>query len=667
MDKKQEIAQLRDAIRCHNNRYYNLDNPLITDKEYDELYARLKKLEQENPQFDDPSSPTKKVGGQAALNIFMPVAHGAPMMSLDNSYNEQDIIDWHERCCKILGVNDFEMAVETKIDGLSCSLTYIDSKLMRAATRGDGATGEDITVNVMTIPAIPHELKDFVNGIAEIRGEVFMDKADLAALNEKQAAQKLPVFANTRNAAAGSLRQKNPQITAQRKLKFYVHSIGINNFGAQTFTGFLDKCEQFGLPVPHIRKTFRDIQSVIQFYNDFKNDLHNLPYDADGLVVKVNSLELQKKLGVTAKSPRWAMAFKYPAQQAETIVKKIIFSVGRTGVITPVAELEPVACAGVIISSATLHNFDEIARLGVREGDRVLIERAGEVIPKVIKVISQNHAAKAVAPPTHCPVCESEVFKDPDTVAYRCINPNCPAQIKAHIEHFASRAAMDIDGLGESAIEQLVDNGQIKKISDIYSLTLFDLMALDLFADKKADNLLNAIDRSKKRPLAKFIFSLGINHVGSKTAEILAANFLTVENLQNASFEEVQKVNEIGPIIAQSIVEFFASHEVKEELEKLKHYGLQFEAPKPKESALLEGKTFVFTGELPTMTRAQAELLAKDNGAKVSSSVSAKTYAVVAGADAGSKLEKAQKLGVKILTEEEFLQMIGHNSGIADS
>lgn len=659
MDKLKEIEDLKTLIRRHNNLYYNLDAPEISDYDYDQLYSKLKQLEAENPQYITLDSPTQRIGGIASSS-FAPAQHLTPMMSLDNTYNEEDIRAWHERTAKNLNRDNFEIAVESKIDGVSISLTYTDSVLTKAATRGDGKTGEDVTANIRTINCIPLRLQQEVKGTVEIRGEIYLEKQDLEKLNQKQLEADLPPFANTRNAAAGSIRQKDPKITAQRPLKFFAHSYGFGEIGVNSFTQFMDMCRECGLPTSPVRKVFTDINDVVKFYNNFKDNLHALKYDADGLVVKVNSFDLQRILGITAKSPRWAVAFKYPAQQATTKVNKIIFSVGRTGIITPVADLEPVKCAGVMISSATLHNFDEIARLGVKEGDEVIIERAGEVIPKVLKVAKDNGGA-VVVPPAVCPVCGSAVYKDEEAVAYRCPNPSCPAQIKASVEHFAAREAMDIEGLGEAAVAQLVERGSIKNLSDIYSLTEFDLMPLDLFSEKKTDNLLKAIAASKTRPLSKFVFSLGIRHIGAKTAETLAEHFGSIENLQNASLDELQKIQEVGPKVAQSVYSFFNADAVKAELEKFKTAGLTFTEKEKAASALLQGKTFVFTGELTKMTREDAQNLVKANGGKVSGSVSAKTYAVVAGAEAGSKLTKAQELGVKILSEEEFLSLINKN------
>lgn len=657
MDKLSEIEHLKNLINYHNNLYYNLDKPEISDFDYDTLYTRLKALEKQNPSLITPDSPTQRIGGVAASS-FASVEHIVPMLSLDNTYNEIEMRAWYERVSNILKSNNFEMVVESKIDGLSCSLTYVDGFLKTAATRGDGKIGEDITANAKTIKSIPLKLASEVKGIFEVRGEVFLRKTDLLKLNDLQEENDLPPFANTRNAAAGSLRQKDARITATRPLRFFVHSYGEGNIWVDSFSSFIDKCKQLGLPVSPVREIFTNFEDVISFYKNFYEKLHTLPYDADGLVVKVNLFSLQKILGQTAKTPRWAEAFKYPAEQVKTVVEDVNFSVGRTGVITPVAALKPVKCAGVIISFATLHNFDEINRLGLKIGDTVSIERAGEVIPKVLKVEFSPDDAKDVIEPKVCPACQSILVKLPEEVSLRCINPNCPAQIKGRVKHFARREAMDIEGLGEVASEQLVDLKLITKLSDIYLLTVFDLAQLNSFAGRKADNLLKAIEKSKICPLNKFIFALGIRHIGSKMAETLAREFDTLEKLSKASVDDLAKIPEVGPIAAESIFDFFNSSLVKEELKNFNKYGLKLLPLKKKTSAILEGKTFVFTGELVNLTRTQAETLAKENGAKVSANISGKTYAVVAGKDAGTKLKKALELGIKVLTEEEFLLML---------
>lgn len=657
MHPKEEIEQLKKLINYHNHLYYDLDNPVLSDTQYDELYQKLNALENQYPQYRTKNSPTQKVGGKVSAS-FAPVEHGAPMMSLDNSYSAEEIREWYSRCCKTLGNDCFEMVVEGKIDGVSCSLTYLDGKLIQAASRGDGKTGEDITANVFTICNIPHQLDNAPKGLLEIRGEVYLEKKDLERLNDLQRQKSENIFANTRNAAAGSLRQKDSSVTAQRPLKFFAHSFGTGEILQESFSDFIRQCKAWGFSVCAVRTQTTQIEDVIRFYNQFHNSRHTLPYDVDGLVVKVNRFSDQLILGVTAKSPRWAIAFKYPAPQATTTVNNISFSVGRTGIITPVAELQPVPCAGVIISNATLHNFDEIKRLGIRVGDRVIIERAGEVIPKVVKV-AEHCGTEEVKPPQNCPSCKEPVYKEEGEVGYYCINPACPSQLRARLLHFASRGAMDIDGLGDAVMDQLLERGFIADFADIYNLNFLHLLSLDKFKDKKAQNLLDTIEESKQKPLSRLLFALGIAFVGAKTAEILADHFSSLDNIKQASLEELQSVPEVGEKVSKSIYDFFHSQRPLEQIEKLRKAGLNFTQPKKEVSGnVLEGKTLVFTGELKTMTRNEAELLAKKFGGKTSGSVSQKTAYVVAGEAAGSKFKKAQELGVPILTEEEFLMLI---------
>lgn len=655
---KEEIDRLKKLVNFHNNLYYNLDNPILSDTQYDALYKRLKDLEDQYPQYRTKNSPTQRVGGTAGV-LFAPIKHAVPMMSLDNSYNEQDIREWHARAAKMLARENFAMVVEAKIDGVSCSLTYTNGLLTNAASRGDGKTGEDITANVMTVQDIPHHLPGAPAGVLEIRGEIYINKQDLDALNQTQRAAGENTFANTRNAAAGSLRQKDPSITAHRPLKFFVHSFGAGNIYADSFSAFIRQCQAWGFSVGPVRLETDSIDEVIRFYDRFAPQRHALPFDVDGLVVKVDSFELQRILGVTAKSPRWAIAFKYPAPQATTTLKNVIFSVGRSGIITPVGELEPVGIGGVTVSNVTLHNFDEIKRLDVRVGDKVIVERAGEVIPKVVKV-AQRLGDKDILPPEVCPSCQSRVYKEEGEVGYYCINPACPAQLRGRLLHFASRGAMDIDGLGDVVMDQLLERGFITSFADIYNLNFLHLLSLENFKDKKAQNLLDAIEASKQRPLSRLLFALGIAFVGAKTAEILADRFRTLDALFNASLEELQSVNEVGAAVSQSIYDFARDPHVLHQIALLRQAGLNFTQPKKELSGnVLEGKTVVFTGELHTMTRTEAELLAKQYGGKASGSVSKKTAYVVAGTDAGSKLKKAQELGVTVLSEEEFLTLIG--------
>ena len=658
MQPKDEIEQLRKQIRFHSDLYYNQDNPVLSDTQYDELFRRLQELEKQYPQFITPDSPTQKVGGQAS-RAFSEVVHRVPMMSLDNSYNADEIRDWHERAVKILGRDNFEMVVEGKIDGVSCSLTYENGTLVQAASRGDGKVGEDITANVLTIKNIPHTLVNAPQGTLEIRGEVYLEKKDLAILNAEQEIAGNNIFANTRNAAAGSLRQKDASLSARRPLKFFAHSFGVGNIAATSFSAFIDLCRAWGFSVCPVRTKVTQISDVIRFYNQFADSRHNLPFDVDGLVVKVNDFQDQQILGSTTRCPRWAMAFKYPAPQATTTVENIIFSVGRTGIITPVAQLTPVPCAGVMIANATLHNFDEIKRLGVREKDRVIIERAGEVIPKVVKVV-EHIGTQEVTPPTVCPSCGAPVYKEQDEVGYYCINPACPAQLHARLVHFASREALDIDGLGEVVVRQLIKRNFLTEFADIYQLSFLHLLQLPNFKDKKAQNLLDAIEASKKRPLAKLLFAFGIAFVGEKTAEVLADHFRTLDNLKNATLEELQHIPDVGDKVSQSIYDFFHDQKALEQIEKLRAIGLNFTQPEKERSGnVLEGKTLVFTGELKTMTRDEAERLAMQYGGKASGTVSKKTSYVVVGEAAGSKLRKAQELNIPLLSEKEFLKLIG--------
>lgn len=656
MQPKDEIEQLKKLIQYHNNLYYNLDNPVLSDTQYDDLYRKLQDLETKFPQFKTADSPTQNVGGKA-LATFAPVEHAVPMLSLDNSYSADEILQWHDRNSKSLHTANFELVVEGKIDGVSCSLTYQDGKLIKAASRGNGKVGEDITANILTIQDIPKTLTNAPSGLLEIRGEVYLNKKDLEELNRKQIEKGANVFANTRNAAAGSLRQKDFRITATRPLKFFAHSFGVGDIKASSFSEFISLCKKWGFSVCPVRMQTSTITEVIRFYSQFKDSRFNLPFDVDGLVVKTNQFDLQQVLGTTAKTPRWAIAFKYPAAQVTTTVNKISFFVGRTGIITPVAELEPVPCAGVIISNATLHNFDEIKRLGIREQDSVIIERAGEVIPKVVKVV-EHKGLQEILPPTNCPICHQPVYKEQDEVGYYCVNPSCPAQVHARLLHFASRNAMDIDGLGEVVVSQLLDRKFVESFADIYNLSFLHLLSLDSFKDKKAQNLLDAIEKSKTRPLSKLIFALGIAFVGEKTAEVLANHFETLDNIKNASLESLQALPDVGDAVSKSIYDFFHNESALEQIERLRKIGLNFLQPKQQISNQLAGKSFVFTGELTSLSRTEAENLVKKLGAKATGSVSKKTSYVVAGAEAGSKLKKAQELGVTILTEEEFLQLI---------
>ncbi|MBI4802102.1 MAG: NAD-dependent DNA ligase LigA [Elusimicrobia bacterium] len=660
---KEEIERLRREIRRHERLYYADDAPEISDGEFDALMNRLKALEAAHPALVTPDSPTQRVGGSRS-DTLAPVAHRIPMLSLENCYSPEEFLQWHKRVLGSLENEPFELVIEAKIDGLSCSVEYEKGLLVRASTRGDGEIGEDVTLNARTIRAVPLILsgKD-IPVLFEARGEVYMEKKDFERLRQEALAAGAEPFVNPRNAAAGSLRQKDPQVTAARNLRFFAHSHGhIEGFRKPaSHWEYLKTCRALGFPVPAVKKLCVDAGEVLAFYAEYKNKRFSLPYEIDGLVVKVNSLEAQKLLGFTSKSPRWAVAFKYPAQQATTAVNEVVFSVGRTGAITPVAELEPVKCGGVTISNATLHNFDEIERLGLRLGDRVVIERAGEVIPKVVKVIlsARTGAERPVQPPKKCPACGAGLFKDEEEVALRCVNPSCPAQFKRSLLHFASRDAMNIEGLGVSVTEQLVEKKLIGRFSDIYRLKKEALLGLELFQDKKADNLLLEIEQSRKRPLSRLIFALGIRHIGAKTARVLAAHFNTMSAFMAADETALSRVGEVGPVIAHAVSEFFKSRQTRELAAELEKLGLNMTEPQRKTAgAGFAGKTFVFTGELKSMSRSKAQGRVRELGGKETSSVSAKTSYVVAGTDPGSKYDKAKKLGVTILTEEEFIKLM---------
>lgn len=664
-DPRKEAEALRAEIRRHERLYYAEDAPEITDGEFDALMNRLKALEAAHPELCCDDSPTRRVGG-ARSNTFAPVPHRIPMLSLDNCYSGEEFLEWHERVKKGLKGEPFELAVEAKIDGLSCSIEYENGRLARASTRGDGETGEDVTLNVRTIKSVPLRLDlSRPPAVFEARGEVYMEKKDFEALREaavREGKKEAPV--NPRNAAAGSLRQKDPAVTAGRRLRFIAHSYGYLDGMVEpdSHWEYLNICRGLGYNISTIgNRPCRSSEEVLAVYTEYAEKRFQLPYEIDGLVIKVDSLRQRAVLGFTSKSPRWAIAFKYPAQQAATTVKAVEFSVGRTGAITPVAELEPVKCGGVTISSATLHNFDEIARLGLKIGDRVVIERAGEVIPKVVKVMpgARTGAERDIVPPRACPSCEAEVFRDEEEVAYRCVNPSCPVQFKRALLHFASRDAMNIEGFGVSSVEQLVDKGLVKGFPDIYRLKKGDLLGLELFKDKKADNLLAQINKSKEQPLSRLIYALGIRHIGEKNARTLAQHFRTMDAFVAAGGEELARVNDVGPVIAEAVAEFFKSEDTRAMARELGALGLRLDEPAPAAGGALAGKTFVFTGELKTLTRGEAEALVRGAGGKETSSVSAKTSYVVAGAEPGSKLAKAEKLGVPVLSEEEFLRLTG--------
>jgi DNA ligase (NAD+) len=664
-DIRRQIQRLRDLIVRADKLYYEKDAPELADAEYDRLVKRLAMLEAEHPGLASPDSPTRRVGGRP-VEGFAPVRHAVPMLSLDNTYSADDLAEWRDRVAK--GLKAGESAaydVELKIDGVGLALTYEGGVLVRAATRGDGETGEDVTANARTIGSIPHKLEGKSPKLLEVRGEVYVSRKDFKSycLAVTRKGGEAPP-ANPRNFAAGSLRQKDAAVTGARPLRYFVHSFGaVEGAEFAAHHEFLDACRGWGLPVDKNARLFTSFDKAVARCLDLQAGREDLPYEADGCVLKVDDAQQQRRLGFTFKSPRWAVAYKFPAAQATTPLLDVEMSVGRTGAVTPVAKLQPVECGGVTISSASLHNFDEIKRLDVRIGDWVLIERAGEVIPKVIKVIESKRTGKErpVVVPTECPVCGGKLgkFKE-EAVIYRCVNPACPAQLEKSLLHFAGREAMDVEGLGEAVAQELMARKKVSDLADLYTLTKADLLELEGFKDKKAENLLKALEASRGRSLDRFLYGLGVRDVGEKGALLLAEKYGSLEKLATAGEEELQEIHEVGPVMAECVVAYFRQPSVKKLLAKFKKLGLDPKAeraaagPKP-----LEGKTVVFTGELTTFSRPEAERLARQLGANAASAVSAKTSFVVAGPGAGSKLAKAQKLGVEVVDEAEFRKRAG--------
>ena len=658
---KNKINQIRKKIREHDYSYYVLSQPRVSDKEYDDLMLELKLLEDKYPQLRTDDSPTQRLSSGISPG-FETVRHRAGMFSLDNTYSIDELLSWDERVRKGLGVDcNYEYVVELKIDGVSANLTYLKGKLVLGSTRGDGRMGEDVTPNIKTIRAIPLALPNVsIPGLIEIRGEVYMDKADFSLLNQERLDSGESLFANPRNATSGSLKLLDSGIVAKRHLNFFAHSLGASqNLPVKTQWEFLGLLKDWGVRVDTHSMLCRNIDEVIDYCRKWQEKRDELSYEIDGVVVKLNNLLQQKKLGFTAKSPRWAVAYKFAARQATTEVLAIKVHVGRTGVITPTAELKPVECSGVIISNATLHNFDEIERLGIRVGDRVLIERAGDVIPKVVKVVEQK-GKKPYNIPVKCPACGEKIVKEKEEdVAYRCINSDCPAQLERALLHFSSRDALDIEGMGEAVINQLVSLKLLKSLADVYKLKPDDLLKLELFKEKKANNLLSSIEKSKQQPLERLVFALGIRHVGQKAAYTLAGEFSDMQKLMRAKLEDLDRIPEIGEVMARSIVDYFNLNQTKRLIQDLLDAGVNM-----RKQAVnfrinkLSGKTVVFTGELVGFSRAEAEELVRQSKGAASSSVSSKTDILVAGGNTGTKFNKARQLGVKIISEDEFKEML---------
>jgi DNA ligase (NAD+) len=667
-DVEKKIEALREKIRRHEHLYYVLDAPEISDAEFDRLMKDLQKLEAEHPELVTSDSPTQRVGGKPREG-FVKVPHSSPMLSLDNTYNVDDLRNWERRVHELSGRRDIEYVCELKLDGMSLAVRYEDGKLVRGITRGDGSIGEDVTLNVRTVRSIPLSIakeklkaagmpRDF-----EVRGEMLMPIGSFKKMNEERERQGLSLFANPRNATAGTVRQLEPSITAQRRLDYFAYALlqgGRTYFERHWDT--LNALETIGLKVNPSRKLAKNFEEVWQFIETEEEKREKLPYEIDGIVVKVDRTALQDELGYTGKAPRWAIAYKYAARGGITQIEDIVPQVGRTGKLTPVAWLKPVPIGGTTVSRATLHNLDEIERLGVKIGDWVEVERGGDVIPKVTRVVEDKdhpRGHRLFHMPEKCPVCGGHVVRVEGEADHRCVNANCPAKLRETILHFASRGVMNIDGMGEALVNQLTDRGLVKNVADIYKITKDDLLSLERMGDKSAQNVLDEIAASKKLPLERVIYGLGIRFVGERTAQFLAEHFGSMDALMKASEEELQDVNEVGPRIAKSIAEFFQEPKNRELVKRLGDAGLTFEGKKKEHGTKLAGKTFVLTGTLAHFTRDEAKKMIEDAGGRVSGSVSKKTDYVIAGSDAGSKLDKAKELGVSVIDEAEMERLVG--------
>ena len=653
-----DIEKLRETLRRHEHLYYVLDQPEISDVEYDRLMNRLRDLENAHPESVTPDSPTQRVGGKPREG-FAKVRHRAPMLSLDNSLSEGELRDFDRRVREGLGGASPCYICELKLDGLSMSAHFRDGAFKQAVTRGDGIVGEDVTENAKTIRSLPLSIPGDRREL-EIRGEVVMNRRAFELLNAERDTKGLSRFANPRNAAAGSLRVLEPSITASRRLDFYAYALLVD--GKPTQANHWDSLEllaKLGFKVNPRRSQCADVDQALEFCRTWETRRDDLPYEIDGVVVKVDSIEQQRRLGFTSRAPRWAIAFKYAARQAVTTVKNIAVQVGRTGALTPVAHLEPIEVGGVSVSRATLHNEDEIERLGLQIGDQVVIERSGDVIPKVVRVQSQGSYRKPFQMPDHCPVCGGRVTREEGEAATRCINTNCPARLKESILHFASRSVMNIDGLGDALVDQLVDRGIVESVADLYDLTAEQLAGLERMGAKSASNVIRNIEKSKNNPLPRVISALGIRFVGERTATLLAEHFGSLEAIAQANLDELQDADEVGPKVAHEVFEFFREPRNLELITRLHEAGLTFDHQIARPSGgKFEGLTVVLTGTLASMSREQAKEFIEQEGGKVAGSVSAKTSLVIAGADAGSKLKKAEQLGVPVIDEQRFLNLL---------
>jgi DNA ligase (NAD+) len=661
-----QIDQLRQQLHHHNYRYYILDDPDISDADYDLLMRRLQEREAAFPDLITADSPTQRVGA-TPLEAFGTVLHAIPMLSLDNAFSAVEILEFDARVKRLLGLTTaIDYVAEPKIDGLAIELVYEAGRFVQGSTRGNGVRGEDVTQNLRTVKTIPLRLLPkadrAIPPLLEVRGEVYMTKRDFQRLNARREEEGEPTFANPRNAAAGSLRQLDPRITASRPLSIFCYGVGrVQDVTFRTHWQMLQSLSDWGFKVNPLCQVCPGIEAALAYYERLRDERDELPYEIDGVVVKVNSWDLQEALGTRSRSPRWAIAYKFEPKQAVTQVREITVQVGRTGALTPVAILEPVRVAGVEVSRASLHNPDEIARKDVRAGDWVVVQRAGDVIPEIVEVLQERRSGHEVPfqMPTRCPVCGSAVVRLAEEVVPRCVDLACPAMLKESIVHFASKGGMDIDGLGDKTVDQMVERGVLKDVGDLYYLTKDDLLKLDRMAEKSASNLLSAIARSKQTTLPRFLYALGIRHVGEHVAQVLARYYPHWQDLQRASYDELQVIHEIGPRIAQSIVAFFAEPGNQAVLEKLQRAGVQVAtSTAPTTDLSWRGKTFVFTGGLQSYTREEAKRLVEARGGRVASSVSRNTSFVIAGAEAGSKLDRARELAVTVLSEDEFRALL---------
>ncbi|HCQ8684409.1 TPA: NAD-dependent DNA ligase LigA [Klebsiella oxytoca] len=670
---EQKLTELRTTLRHHEYLYHVMDTPEIPDAEYDRLMRELRELEAQHPELITPDSPTQRVGA-APLASFSQIRHEVPMLSLDNVFDEESFLAFNKRVQdRLKNSDDLTYCCELKLDGLAVSIIYENGLLVQAATRGDGTTGEDITSNVRTIRAIPLKLRgDNIPQRLEVRGEVFLPQAGFEKINEEARRTGGKVFANPRNAAAGSLRQLDPRITAKRPLTFFCYGVGVLEGGElpASHSARLQQFKFWGLPVSERVKLCHTPEEVLTYYRKVEEDRPNLGFDIDGVVIKVDSLALQEQLGFVARAPRWAVAFKFPAQEQMTFVRDVEFQVGRTGAITPVARLEPVHVAGVLVSNATLHNADEIERLGLRIGDKVVIRRAGDVIPQVVNVVlsERPEETREIVFPTHCPVCHSDVERVEGEVVTRCTGGLiCGAQRKESLKHFVSRRALDVDGMGDKIIDQLVEKEYVHTPADLFQLTPGKLTGLDRMGPKSAQNIVDALEKSKETTFARFLYALGIREVGEATAAGLAAHFGTIEALEQASIDDLQKVPDVGIVVATHVRNFFAEESNREVIAQLRKEGVRWPAPVVVNAEEIDspfaGKTIVLTGSLSQLSRddAKAQLVAL--GAKVAGSVSKKTDLVIAGEAAGSKLAKAQELGIAVIDEDEMLRLLGESRG----